>query len=160
MFRYRMTRVLMGIILVNSATSFSTVSHAEDFANIQEQRFAIGFGAAYVNFDSKYKITDKASGRFVYIDPEGNLGLPEKDNVNTVYGGFRFFKKHYFKYAFFHINRESTLLNVNKNLDDLQGTDSESRTRTRLFIYLSNSSMHSPAGNLLYKNIVNTTLLC
>jgi len=46
-------------------------------------KFALGVGAAIVNFDAKLKFTDKPNGQSVFIDPEGNLNLPDTSSVTA-----------------------------------------------------------------------------
>jgi len=131
-------RLLMGIGLVVGTATHLKVAHAEELSNLHDYRLVIGVGAAYVRFDSKYKFTDKDNGRSVFLDPEGNLGLPVKSNVRTIYGGYRFGKKHYIKFSHFGIDRESTVIDVNKNFDDLLIVDGIVSTSDRTnFYYLS-----------------------
>ena len=80
--------------LVASAAHANTESDQVEL--YKSSRFALGIGAAIVRFDTKLKFTDKTRSTFnsIFLDPEGNLGLPETSSVKTFYGGWninRFF---------------------------------------------------------------------
>ena len=91
-----------------------------DMALYDSQKFVIGIGAAIVKFDSKIKFTDKQSGDSVFLDPEGNLDLPEISHVTTFYGGYSFNPRHSIGFSYFKINRETTLIDFDKNFDHLR----------------------------------------
>jgi len=138
MHKISLAPLLIGIVFVMSITTHFKTAHADEAPALSEKRFVIGIGAAYVRFDSKYKFTNKDNGRSVFLDPEGNLGLPVKSNVRTIYGGYRFGKKHYIKFSHFGIDRESTVIDVNKNFDDLLIVNGVVSTADRTnFYYLS-----------------------
>ena len=75
--------VLLLIITVVASTAYAEVDKIEISTGY---KFALGVGAAIVKFDTKIKITDKQSGNSVFLDPEGNLNLPDTSSVKTVYG--------------------------------------------------------------------------
>jgi len=64
-------------------------------------KFALGAGVAIVKFDTKVKFTDKQRGNSVFLDPEGNLDLPDTSSVITIYGGYNFNHKHSIGFSFF-----------------------------------------------------------
>jgi len=80
---------------------------------------AIGVGMAAVSFDTKIKLTDKSSGIRLFLDPEGNLDLPEIARVNTIYAAYRVGKKHHLGLAYFAVKRESTFFSEEVNLEDI-----------------------------------------
>jgi hypothetical protein len=80
---------------------------------------ALGIGVATVNFDTKIKLTDKSSGFSLFLDPEGNLDLPEIARVNTFYAMYRMAKKHQLGLAYFAVKRESTFFSEDVNLEDI-----------------------------------------
>ncbi len=84
--------------------------------------FAIGVGAAIVKFDTKLKFTDKTRTAFdsIFIDPEGNLDLPETSSVTTFYGVWDINPKHSIGFSYFSVNRESSLLNIDKTFEDVR----------------------------------------
>ena len=80
--------------------------------------FTLGAGWGVVAFDTNIKVTaDGERSRFV--DLEGNLGLPDNDQVNTIYGAYRFNDKHSIVFGYFSINRENTFLSIDESYGDI-----------------------------------------
>ena len=98
---------------------------------------SIGLAAGYERFDTNFKFTDKSSGRSVFVDAEGTLGLPETDFVPILYGYWRPAKRHGLGFSYFQIKRESTILAVDENFDDLTVTGNISLSDRSRFYYLS-----------------------
>jgi hypothetical protein len=97
-----------------------------------DEKFALGVGAAYVEFDTNAKFTDRNSGLSVFLDAEGSLGLPETDAVGNIYGAFRFSRKHAFNFAHFQVRRNVTIIDETVDIGDytFSGTASlDDRTR-------------------------------
>lgn len=94
-------------------------SAAQEYGFGEEGGAAFGVGFAAVKFDTKLKFVDKESGTSVFVDPEGDLDLPEVSHVNTLYGAYRFRKKHVIGFSYFGINREATWFQGELNLDDV-----------------------------------------
>ena len=90
--------------------SVSADAPASETTLYSDNRWIIGVGYGIVRLDSKVKVTDKDSGRRRFIDLEGTLGLPEENSIPTLYGGYRFNKKHSLLFGIFAIDRESVLL--------------------------------------------------
>ena len=82
-------------------------------------KFTLGVGAAIVKFDAKIKITNKQNGRSIFLDPEGNLSLPETSSVTTIYGAYNFNQKHSIGFSYFGVNRESSLFSFDKTFGDI-----------------------------------------
>ena len=99
-------------------------------------KFALGVGAAIVKFDTKMKFTDKQSGNSVFLDPEGNLDLPETSNVTTIYGRYNFNQKHSVGFSFFSINRESSVFSFDKTFEDIRVVGNATMTDTTNFYRL------------------------
>ena len=74
-----------------------------------DKKGAVGIGMSAVRFDTKIKLTDKSRGS-VFIDPEGQLDLPEIARVNRVYAFFRLAKKHTLEASYFAVKRETTFI--------------------------------------------------
>jgi hypothetical protein len=83
-------------------------------------KFALGVGAAIVNFDTKMKFTDKQSGQSVFLDPEGNLDLPDTSSVTAIYGSYNFNPKHSLGFSFFSVKRESSVFSFDKTFEDIR----------------------------------------
>ena len=98
---------------------------------------SIGLAAGYERFDTNFKFTDKSSGRSVFVDAEGTLGLPETDFVPILYGYWKPAKRHGLGFSYFQIKRESTLLAVDENFSDLTVTGNISLSDRSRFYYLS-----------------------
>ena len=93
----------------------------EEVIAYESNNFTFGVGVGIVKFDSNVKVTTKASGRSRYIDLEGNLGLPETDQVNTLYGAYRFNEKHSMVFGYFSIDRDSSIVDFSENYGDIIG---------------------------------------
>jgi len=79
----------------------------------------LGVGFALVRFDTSFKFTDKETGRVVFVDADGNLGLPDTESLPVVYGQYRFTKKHAIGFNYFKVKRESALLDFDSDLGDV-----------------------------------------
>ena len=109
------------LLLLSGALSVhaDTVLH-QDEANLHSGKaFALGIGLGVVRFDTNVKVTDKMSGGTRYLDFEGNLDLPEISHVTTLYGAYKFNEYHKVMFGYFAINRQSSLLSIDENYDDL-----------------------------------------
>ena len=102
-----------------SQTSTAQLPASGDASEYISPQGAVGVGWAVVGFDTKIKLTDKTRDLSVFIDPEGNLDLPEVARVNVFYASFHLQKKHYLEAAYFAVKRESTFFSEQINLDDI-----------------------------------------
>jgi len=100
----------------------ATPVHAEtEKIEISEgYKFAVGVGAAIVKFDTKIKVLDKQDGNSVFLDPEGNLDLPEISHVNTFYGRYNFNQVHSIGFSLFGVRRESRPIDFDKTFDEVR----------------------------------------
>ena len=114
--------LLTVILLPIFAVSAAHANNEADKELYKSNSFAIGIGAAIVKFDTKLKFTDKTRTTFdsIFIDPEGNLGLPETSSVTTFYGVWNINPKHSIGFSYFSVNRESSLLNIDETLEDVR----------------------------------------
>jgi hypothetical protein len=99
-------------------------------------KFALGVGAAIVKFDTKVKFTDKQSGSSVFLDPEGNLDLPDTSSVKTIYGRYNFNHKHSIGFSFFNVNRESSVISFDKTFEDIRVVGNATMSDTTNFYRL------------------------
>jgi hypothetical protein len=97
---------------------FAATPGSEDVL-FQDDNWFIGVGYGIVRLDSKVKVTDKESGNSRFIDLEGTLGLPSESRIPTLYGAYRFNQKHSLVFGYFEIDRKSTLLDLDRNFDDI-----------------------------------------
>jgi hypothetical protein len=113
-----LTVILLSIFVVSTAHSDAET----DQELYKSSKFAIGIGAAIVKFDTKLKFTDKTRSTFdsIFIDPEGNLDLPETSSVTTFYGAWNINPRHSIGFSYFSVNRESIVLNIDETLEDVR----------------------------------------
>lgn len=102
-----------------TASADSDVTLYGDEVNLYESKsFALGVGLGIVEFDTNIKV--KKKGRLPYfIDLEGDLDLPERSHVTTVYGAYRYNDKHNLFLAGFGVNRQKTVQDFNGNYEDI-----------------------------------------
>ena len=98
---------------------------------------SIGVGVGIERFDTNVKFTNKSTGRSVFIDMEGTLGLPETDTVPIVYGYWRINGNHGLGFSYYQIRRETTLLGIDENLGDLKITGDVTLADVSRFYYLA-----------------------
>ena len=86
--------IIILYVLIGSTSHANTETDQIDL--YKSTNFALGIGAAIVKFDTKLKFTDKTRSTFdsIFIDPEGNLDLPETSSVTTFYGVWNINPKH------------------------------------------------------------------
>ena len=82
-----------------------------------KHRFILGVGGGYGRFDTNFKFTNKDSGRSVFVDGEGTLGLPETVGFPVLYSTFRFNRRHSIGFSYFGVEREATLFQFDKSRD-------------------------------------------
>jgi hypothetical protein len=108
------------MLLTTSVTDSYAESDSDQIELYKDNRFALGIGAAIVKFDTKMKFTDKESDRSIFLDPEGNLDLPETSSVTTFYGVWNINPKHSISFSFFNVNRESEIFSFDETLEDIR----------------------------------------
>lgn len=135
MYRRNFLRSLVILIAVSvqANTAYADQMQTELYKN---SKFVLGVGAAIVRFDTNIKITDKQSGKKIYLDLEGNLDMPEISSVLTLYGAYQINQKHRIGFSFFGINRESEVFNIDKSFEDYRVAGSASITDTTNFYRL------------------------
>ena len=114
-----LTVILLLIFVVSTAHADTETDQIDLYKTTS---FAIGIGAAIVKFDTKLKFTDKTRTTFdsIFIDPEGNLDLPETSSVTTFYGAWNINPRHSIGFSYFSVNRESSLFNIDETLEDVR----------------------------------------
>jgi hypothetical protein len=114
--------LLTVILLPIFATSAAHANNEAEQELYKSANFALGIGAAIVKFDTKLKFTDKTRSTFdsIFIDPEGNLDLPETSSVTTFYGAWNINPRHSIDFSYFSVNRESSVFNIDETLEDVR----------------------------------------
>lgn len=121
----------------SNAEADDAVPADEEYGDNIGSKFSLGLGVGYERFNTNIKITDLSSGRDVFVDLEGTLGLPEKDTIPIIYGYYRPSKKHGFGFSYFRVRRDGNIFAVDKNFDDLNVTGTVSFSDNTSFYYLS-----------------------
>jgi hypothetical protein len=80
---------------------------------------SVGIAAGLMRFDTNFKITDRDSGVSVFLDAEGTLQLPETKVMPLIYGYWRPSPKHGLGFGYFSVRRDSELIAIDRNFDDL-----------------------------------------
>jgi hypothetical protein len=80
---------------------------------------SVGIAAGLMRFDTNFKFTDRDSGASVFLDSEGTMGLPETKVIPLVYGYWRPSSKHGLGFGYFSVHRDSELIAIDRNFDDL-----------------------------------------
>lgn len=124
---------LLIMTVIKMSTAYADVEKIELYKGY---RFGLGAGVAIVKFDTKYKFTDKQSENSTFLDPEGNLDLPETSYVTTFYGAYNLSPKHSIGFDFFSINRESSVFNFDKTFEDVKVIGDATLTDTTNFYRL------------------------
>ncbi len=110
--------LLLGLQQVLGNVVFASAPGHEK-AIYADKTLALGIGYGIVKMNSNVKVTDKDSGARRFIDLEGTLGLPGDSYIPTIYGAYRFNEKHSLLFGHFAVDRESTLLDIDRNFNDL-----------------------------------------
>ncbi len=107
--------ILIGLLCLYHGNSWAHDDQQE--VEYPQKRFELGIGVGLARFDTNFKFTKKDTGVSLYVDGEGTLGLPDKDNVPVIYGYYRFAKRHGIGFSMFHINRQSVLFQLDEEKD-------------------------------------------
>lgn len=117
--KYQLRTCFLQLIVLLCSSFVSIQSHANN--DKVDNSFGTGFGVGFalVRFDTSFKFTDKETGRKVFVDADGNLGLPDIQALPVIYGQYRFTNKHAIGFNYFKVKRESAIFNFDENLDDV-----------------------------------------
>ncbi len=140
MYRLQTSLILMAIVIAPSLAigQGAPDSDAEDSWDVG-RKLSVGIGVGFERFDTNFKFTEKSSGRSVFVDAEGTLGLPETDVVPLLYGYWKPGKRHGLGFSYFQIDRQTTLFAINENLGKLNvAGDVTLSDRTRFYSLLYN----------------------
>ena len=124
--------LIAAILSLSSSPSLAKSEVMED-----KHRLAIGVGAAFVNFDTNAKYTNKDSGRSIFVDLEGTLGLQQYQTEPLIFGRYRFGKRHAIGFSYFQVHRSSTLLDEGFTLGPVGVSADAVVTDDSKFFYLS-----------------------
>ncbi len=128
---------VLGVISVSDGNAEDEVPTDDEYARNMDAKFSLGIAAGFARFDTNFNLTEKSTGRNVFIDAEGTLGLPETETIPIVYGYYRPSRKHGIGFSFFQIDRNSNLLALDENLGDLNVTGNVTLSDQSSFYYLT-----------------------
>ncbi len=128
---------VLGVISVSDGNAEDEVPTDDEYARNMDAKFSLGIAAGFARFDTNFNFTEKSTGRNVFIDAEGTLGLPETETIPIVYGYYRPSRKHGIGFSFFQIDRNSNLLALDENLGDLNVTGNVTLSDQSSFYYLT-----------------------
>jgi hypothetical protein len=84
----------------------------ETILQTRSSQWVIAVGGSSVLFDSSFKYLDNETGNGFYLDPEGQLGLPERQEVPMLTMLVALKDRHFLSIGATRFRRESTLLAV------------------------------------------------
>ena len=154
----RRSKILILVALV--AMAVSTQITAAEPASLYPRKygsnkhFLLGVAAGLERFDSNVKVTDKVTGRSVFIDGESSLGLPETEFIPILYGAWQISKRHGMGFNYFRINRTSTLNVIDANWEDLNVTGIASFSDKSSFFYINYSYAFQNTENAVIRGLL------
>ena len=83
------------------------------------RKYVLGIAVGLEHFDTTLKITDKGSGKHVFVNGEERFGLPAEQVIPIIYGAARLNRKHGLGFHAFRINRVGDRINVDGEFGDL-----------------------------------------
>ena len=88
--------------------------------DFKDTRFSIGIAAAALRYDTQLEFVDKDSGRSIFVDAEGTLGLPDTDVSPAIFGRYRFSRRHSLGFSYWSLKRSNTLVSPDFDIGDLE----------------------------------------
>lgn len=109
-----MKRLLSWVVmcLLASAAAASDEDPTETLLQTRSKQIVIVVGGSSVLFDSSFKYLDNETGNGFFVDPEGQLGLPERQDVPALTMLVALKDRHFLSIGATKFRRESTLLVV------------------------------------------------
>jgi hypothetical protein len=98
--------------LLGGAALSSAEEPTETILQTRSSQWVIAVGGSSVLFDSSFKYLDKETGNGFFIDPEGQLDLPQRQEVPMLTMLVAFKDRHFLSIGATRFRREATLLAV------------------------------------------------
>ena len=112
---------------------------------------SVGVAAGLMRFDTNFKFIDRENGRSVFLDAEGSMELPETKVIPLIYGFWRPSQKHGIGFGYFSVRRESDLIAIDRNFDDLRVDGRATLTDdTRLYALAYNYTLFQDSRAFLF----------
>ena len=123
------------------------------------RKLSIGIAGGLMRFDTNFKFTDRDTGRSVFLDSEGSMGLPEVKTIPIMYGYWRPSQKHGLGFAYFSVHRDSELIGIDRNLGDLSVEGRASlNDDTRFYTLAYNYTMFQDSRAFLFASLGITAI--
>lgn len=100
------------ILLFVAASPIAAQETMQTLLSSRSKQFVLVLGGSSVRFDSSFKFLDKDTGNSVFIDPEGQLGLQERQEVPTGTFLVALKDRHFLSVGFTRFTRDSNWLAV------------------------------------------------
>jgi len=112
--RPTMKRLLswMVMCLLGGTAAASDEAPTQSIMKTRSKQFVIAVGGSSVLFDSSFKYLDKETGNGFFLDPEGHLDLPERQDVPMLSMLVAFNDRHFLSVGATRFERDSALLSV------------------------------------------------
>ena len=107
---------LVAVCLLGGAAPASAEEPTETILQSRSKQFVIAVGGSSVLFDSSFKYLDKETGNGFFLDPEGHLDLPERQEVPMLTMLVTLGDRHFLSIGATKFRRDSALLDV-ENID-------------------------------------------
>lgn len=105
--------------------------------DFSDTRFSLGVAVAALRYDTQLNFVDKETGDSIFLDAEGNLGLPETDVSPALFGRYRFSRRHSMGFSFWSLNRSNTLFSGDIDIGDVSLSGSAELSDRSNFYYLT-----------------------
>jgi len=114
----------MVLCLLGGAAAASAEEPTETILQSRSKQFVIAVGGSSVLFDSSFKFLNKETGNGFFLDPEGQLDLPERQEVPMLTMLVTLGDRHFLSIGATKFRRDSALLDVeNTGLGGLEVID-------------------------------------
>ena len=116
--------LLMVMCLLGGAAAAPAEEPTQSIMQTRSKQFVIVAGGSSVLFDSSFKFLNKENGNSIFLDPEGQLDLPPRQNVPTLTILVALKDRHFLSIGATQFRRESAPLFVEDiDLGDLEIID-------------------------------------
>jgi hypothetical protein len=117
--------------------SAQEATFADQGSLMLSRTLSVGIAAGLMRFDTNFKFTDRDTGLSVFLDSEGSMDLPEVKTIPLVYGFWRPSQKHGLGFGYFSVHRDSSLVAIDRNFDNLTVNGSATLTDDTRFYALT-----------------------
>lgn len=123
------------------------------------RKLSIGIAGGLMRFDTNFKFTNRETGRSVFLDSEGSMGLPEVKTIPVIYGFWRPSPKHGVGFGYFSVQRDSELIAIDRNFGDLSVDGRASlRDDTRFYTLAYNYTLFQDSRAFLFASFGITAI--